>query len=200
MAQIDLTWIAEQRFLGVDSGGHSVVLSAANDIGVKPAETLLIALAACSAYDVVAIIAKRRVRLEQLAVQVRGEQAQRPPYQFTRIHLHYTATAPGLRAEQFQRAVDLALNTYCTVRASLSPAIEITFDAVLVQSALPPPPPLPPLSEELLSEELDQELSEELDQELSEELDQELSEELLEEPDPELLVLDWDGATKPGDL
>ena len=139
MAHIDLTWIAEQRFLGVDSGGHSIVLSAANDIGVKPAETLLIALAACSAYDVVAIIEKRRVRLEQLAVHVRGQQAEQPPFQFTRIHLRYTATAPGLRTEHFQRAVDLALNKYCAVRASLSPTIAITFEAVLAQSALPLP-------------------------------------------------------------
>ncbi|MDZ4719446.1 MAG: OsmC family protein [Roseiflexaceae bacterium] len=181
MAQIDLTWIAEQRFLGVDSGGHSVVLSAANDIGVKPAETLLIALAACSAYDIVAIIAKRRARLEQLSVQVRGEQAERPPYQYTRIHLRYTATAQGLPAAQFHRTIDLALNKYCTVRASLSPAIEITFEALLNQSALPLPPPLPPLSDELDDElsELDDELpesDEELDHELSEELDHELPE------------------------
>lgn len=189
MAQVDLTWIAAQRFVGVDSGNHSVVLSAAHDIGVKPAETLLIALAACSAYDIVAIIAKRRAQLEQLAVHVQAEQAAWPPYQFTHIHLRYTASASGVQAAQFQRIIDLALNKYCTVRASLSPSIVVTFDAVLTQSAVPPPPPLPPLSEELdeLSEdELDHELSDdELDHELSEdELDHELSDDELDHEPP----------------
>jgi putative redox protein len=37
MAQIELTWIGQQRFLGVDSTGHTVVLSPGADIGVKPA-------------------------------------------------------------------------------------------------------------------------------------------------------------------
>ncbi len=134
MAHVSLTWVGERRFVGVDSGGHSVVLSAPNDIGVKPAETLLIALAACSGYDVVTIIAKRRLRLERLQIEVRGEQADRPPWRYTAIHLTYRAQADGLTAAQLSRAIDLALNTYCTVRASLHPDIAVTFEAVVEQS------------------------------------------------------------------
>ena len=62
MAQINLTWVEQQRFIGVDSAGHSVVLSPPNDVGVKPSETLLIALAACAAHDVVEILQKQRAR------------------------------------------------------------------------------------------------------------------------------------------
>lgn len=131
MAQIDLTWVAERRFLGVDSTGHSVVLSAPGDIGVKPAETLLIALAACSAYDVVAIIAKRRATLHSLQVRVVADQADRPPRAFTSIHLEFSVRADGISAAQLERAVDLALNTYCTVRASLAPSIAVTFTSHL---------------------------------------------------------------------
>jgi putative redox protein len=129
MAQIALTWVAEQRFLGVDSGGHSVVLSAPNDIGVKPAETLLIALAACASYDIVTIIAKRRATLQSLIVDVTAEQAERPPHQFTSIHLHVRVIATNLSQTQLERAIDLALNKYCTVRASLNPAIIVTVQA-----------------------------------------------------------------------
>lgn len=132
MAQIELTWIAEQRFLGVDSTGHSVVLSAPDDIGVKPAETLLIALAACAAYDVVAIIAKQRAQLESLTVSVTAEQNPAPPRAFRSIHLHFRVGARNLRQEQLQRAIDLSLNKYCSVRASLSPEIAVTFEAELV--------------------------------------------------------------------
>jgi putative redox protein len=133
LADITLTWIADQRFLGVDSTGHSVVLSAPHDIGVKPAETLLIALAACSAYDLVTIIAKRRATLRRLGIQVAATQAERPPQRFTSIHLRYSVAAEHLTLAQLQRAIDLALNKYCTVRASLAPDIAVTFEADLTE-------------------------------------------------------------------
>ncbi len=129
MAHIELTWINTQRYLAVDSTGHSVVLSAPNDIGVKPSETLLIALAACSAHDVVEIINKQRVPLEHLSITVTGEQAPEPPWAYQRIHMHFRVQAVQLRQEQLERAIDLSLNKYCSVRASLSPDIVVTCTA-----------------------------------------------------------------------
>ena len=131
MAQIELTWIEKQRFLGVDSSGHSMVLSPPNDIGVKPSETLLIALAACAAHDVVEILHKQRVGLVRLAVQVTGEQAPEPPWAFQSLHLRFQAQAGGLQRERLERAIDLALNKYCAVRASLAAEIVVTYAAEL---------------------------------------------------------------------
>ncbi len=131
MAQIELTWIGQHRFLGVDSTGHTVVLSPGADIGVKPAETLLIALAACTAHDVVEILHKQRARLEQLLVQVTSDQAVEPPWAYERIHLGFQITAAGVQLTQLERAVDLALNKYCSVRASLAPEITVTFEVEL---------------------------------------------------------------------
>jgi putative redox protein len=131
MAQIELTWIEKQRFLGVDSTGHSVVLSPGNDVGVKPSETLLIALAACASVDVVEILHKQRAQLECLTVRATGEQAAEAPWSYQRIHLQFVVRVSGIRQAQLDRAVDLALNKYCSVRASLDPNIQITFEAEL---------------------------------------------------------------------
>jgi putative redox protein len=128
MAHINLTWIEKQRFLGVDSAGHSMVLSPPSDVGVKPSENMLIALAACSAHDVVEILHKQRSGLQRLAVEVDAEQADQPPWMFRSIRLRYRASAEKLRPEQFERAVDLALNKYCSVRASLHPDISVSFE------------------------------------------------------------------------
>lgn len=138
MGQIELTWIDKQRFLGVDSSGHSMVLSPPNDVGVKPSETLLIALAGCAAHDVVEILHKQRVQLERLAVQVTGEQAPDPPWPYQRIHLRFQVLAGHARPEQVERAVDLALNKYCSVRASLADSVAVTF-AVELQAPEPAP-------------------------------------------------------------
>ena len=132
MPQIELTWIEQQRFLGVDSGKHAVVLSPGGDVGVKPAETMLIALAACTAHDVVEILHKQRVQLQQLRVQVVGEQAADPPWAYRRIHLAFQVAADGARVERLEHAVDLALNKYCSVRASLSPDVAVTFAVELL--------------------------------------------------------------------
>ena len=131
MAQIELTWIEKQRFVGVDGSGHSVVLSPGNDVGVRPSDTLLIALAACASVDIVEILRKQRAQLERLSARVSGQQADEAPWAYQRIHLHFVVTAGGVGQAQLDRAVDLALNKYCSVRASLAPNIQVTFEAEL---------------------------------------------------------------------
>lgn len=132
MGRIQLTWVEGQRYLGVDSTNHSVVLSGGDDVGVRPSEALLLALAGCSAYDVVEIIRKQRAELRRLRVVVTGEQAPDPPWPYRRIHLRYEVVAAGSTVERVTRAADLALNTYCSVRASLSPEIDVTFEVALL--------------------------------------------------------------------
>ena len=131
MAHIDLTWIEQQRFLGADSAGHTITLSPPDDIGVKPSETLLIALAACASHDVVAILNKQRAGLARLAVRVTAEQAPEPPWAYQRIDLRFQIQAEATTQARLERAIDLALNKYCSVRASLSPDVVVTFCAEL---------------------------------------------------------------------
>ena len=60
-------WIEGKQFVGIDSTQHSVVLSTPDEgIGIKPSELLLVALASCSAVDVVGILAKKSVTLTHL--------------------------------------------------------------------------------------------------------------------------------------
>ncbi len=131
MAQIELNWLGAQRYLAIDSKGHTVLLSPPNDIGIKPSEGLLVALAACSAYDVVEITQKQRAKLQALKVFVTSEQAKEAPWRYQKIHLTYQITAEGTNQAKLERNVDLALNQYCSVRASLHPEIAVTFEVVL---------------------------------------------------------------------
>ncbi len=67
MATTTVRWLNEQHFVGIDSGGHSVVLSGQkNGIGVSPSQMLLVALASCSSVDVVEILKKKRMKLTLL--------------------------------------------------------------------------------------------------------------------------------------
>jgi putative redox protein len=134
-ASIQLTWVGGESFVGVDSTNHTIVLSPPGGTGVRPSDALLLALASCAAVEVVAIVAKQRAKLSALRIDVAAEQRQTHPRAFTHIRLRFSAHAEGLRAAQLQRAVDLALNKYCPVRASLSPEIAIAVDLELHETA-----------------------------------------------------------------
>ena len=83
MATSTVTWIGGKKFVGVDSTNHSVVLSTpAEGIGLKPSELLLLALASCTAVDVVEILSKKRMPLPRLVIRATGEQDQAPPWTF----------------------------------------------------------------------------------------------------------------------
>jgi putative redox protein len=110
-----------------------VVLSKPGEasIGIKPSDLLLIAVAACANVDIVEIVKKRRATLSKMTVTVTGEQAAEAPWSFQKIHLHYEVTAAGIDQDQLMRAIDLSLNKYCSVRSSLSPDVQVTFDCAL---------------------------------------------------------------------
>ncbi|HEX9012323.1 MAG TPA: OsmC family protein, partial [Anaerolineaceae bacterium] len=83
-------WIGGKQFVGIDSTCHSVVLSTADEgVGVKPSDLLLIAVASCSAVDVVEILEKKKMRLTHFEVSAAGEQDADPPWTFRKIQLHY---------------------------------------------------------------------------------------------------------------
>ncbi len=133
MAKAEVIWLNEQTYIGVDSTGHSLVASKPGEdsIGVKPSDLLLIAVATCANVDVVEIIRKRRADLRKLIVRVSGEQAAEAPWAFQKIHLRFEIEAAGIDEAQVERAIDLALNKYCSVRSSLSPDVAVTFEHTL---------------------------------------------------------------------
>lgn len=126
-------WLEKQQFVGIDSTGHSVVLSSSADgVGMKPSELLLVSLAGCTAYDVVEILAKKRQKLESLTIEVQGEQAPDPPWAFRRIHVVYRLRG-DLSDKAVQQAIELSDSKYCAVAATLRPAAELTWEYEISQ-------------------------------------------------------------------
>jgi putative redox protein len=122
-------WIAGKQFIGIDSTSHSVVLSTADEgIGVKPSELLLIALASCSAVDVVEILTKKRMPLTLLEISISSEQDQDPPWTFRKIQLHYKIDGKNLTEKAVAQAIQLSEEKYCSVAATVRATAQITTD------------------------------------------------------------------------
>ena len=122
-------WVDGKRFIGIDSTHHSVVLSTPDEgVGIKPSELLLIAVASCSAVDVVEILEKKRMPLNYLEISSTGEQDQDPPWTFRKIHLHYRIGGKNLTEKAVSQAIQLSEEKYCSVAATVRATAQITTD------------------------------------------------------------------------
>lgn len=136
MGTITLRWVEDKFMVGSDSNGHSVAIGRSPDpqfawAGVKPSDLLLMAVAACSAYDVVEILTKQREPLENLKVSCSGEQQSEPPYTFTSIHIVYEVTG-DVDPEKLERAIRLSEDKYCSVISTLRTGVSVTSEFQLV--------------------------------------------------------------------
>lgn len=134
MGTTTVKWIDGKKFIGIDSTNHSVVLSTTDEgIGIKPSDLLPIAVAACSAVDVVGILEKKRMPLSLLEISVSGEQDPNPPWTFRKIHLHYRLSGKELTEKAVAQAIELAEEKYCSVAATVRATAQITNDFEIVQ-------------------------------------------------------------------
>ena len=122
--------IVGHRFLGVNEQGDKVLIDGDQpSTGPRPMELLLMALGACTAYDVVDIMRKKKQPLARYRVEVEGERAETHPKRYTRITVTHIASGPGVTLEALERAVHLSHTKYCSVSATLN--AEITTRVVL---------------------------------------------------------------------
>ncbi|WP_018111438.1 OsmC family protein [Thermus igniterrae] len=118
------------RFLGVNEQGDKVMIDGDQPAtGPRPMELLLMALGACTAYDVVDIMKKKKQPLARYRVEVEGIRAETHPRRYTHITVTHIASGPNVTLEALERAAHLSHTKYCSVSASLN--AEITVKVVL---------------------------------------------------------------------
>jgi putative redox protein len=126
MPTAKVRWVEGMQFVGTDSGGHSVVLSGdEQQSGVRPSEMLLVALASCTAVDVVEIMAKKRKPLRQLEIVISGERDPNPPWPYRRIEVNYRMSGDDLTEKAVSQAIKLSSEKYCSVAATVRGVAEI---------------------------------------------------------------------------
>jgi len=123
-----IRWVGKEQFLALAPSGHSVQLDSDRESNAAPGpmEMLLVALGACTATDVVVILAKKRQKLESLEVSVSGERAAEPPRVWVKLEIVYTLRG-HLDDKAVRDAIELSENKYCSVAATLRQSASITF-------------------------------------------------------------------------
>jgi putative redox protein len=128
---VHASWRGDRRYEIGRPGGPSVTIDAAGQAGLGPVDTMLGALAACSAIDVVEYLAKRRTPARRLDVRVDAERNATVPRRVLRARLEITIDGEGIEAHHAERAIALSFQTYCSVSASLAPDLLLESRLVL---------------------------------------------------------------------
>lgn len=129
--EIALRWRERLVFEAGPAGRPPVVVDGDSAVAASPVELLLVAAAACSAADVVAILAKQRVVLRALDVTLKGTRREEQPRRYTALHFVFAIAGDGADETKARRAIDLSLEKYCSVVASLASDIRLSYDVVL---------------------------------------------------------------------
>jgi putative redox protein len=101
------------------------------DSGFRPMELLAGSLAGCISVDVINILKKQRFDLKHYAIRIHAKRLEATPSPFESIHLIFEFD-DQVDPVKVERAIDLAKNKYCSVSASLSDQIKITYEVKIV--------------------------------------------------------------------
>jgi len=121
------TWTDHDRFVGISSSRHAIVLDAAKEkTANSPMELVLIGLCGCTATDVLSILRKKREPFTSLEVRAQAERASEPPTVYTEIKLTYRVGGK-VAPKAMEDAVRLSKEKYCSVSAMLAKTAKISF-------------------------------------------------------------------------
>jgi putative redox protein len=134
---VHATWRGERRYEIGRPGGPSVTIDAAGRDGLGPVDTMLGALAACSAIDVVEYLAKRRTPASRVDVRVDAERRPTAPRRVLQARLEFAIDGEGIDLAHAERAIALSFQTYCSISHTLAPDVRLESALVLNGAAQP---------------------------------------------------------------
>jgi len=118
-------------FEGIAGSGSSVLMDGPPDHGgenngPRPMEMLLLGMGGCASFDVVHILRKRKLDIEDCECEIAAERADTEPKVFTKIHLHFKVKGQGVTDKAVAKAVELSAEKYCSASIMLGKTADVT--------------------------------------------------------------------------
>jgi len=124
--EVSAEWQGEMGFIGKNQTSGSIQIGTiGQQPGVSPMELLLLGVAGCTGVDIVNILKKKRISLDQFEVRVRGKRADNHPKIYTEIEIEYLLWAEELSPKAVEQAIELSEEKYCSASAMMSKSAEI---------------------------------------------------------------------------
>lgn len=134
--KVTLGYKADEEYYAVNEQGNRVeidMLAPENKQAMSPMQLLLSGLVACAAVDLVKMVKKRRKTLVDFSGEADGTRREEYPKKFTDIHVKFTFTSPDLQEEEAARLVDLAVEKYCSVAATINESTRLVHSFEIIR-------------------------------------------------------------------
>ena len=128
---VHANWRGERRYEIGRPGGPWTTIDAAGLEGLGPVDTMLGALAACTAIDVVEYLAKRRTPASRVDVRVDAQRRPTAPRRVLEARLEFAIDGEGIDVAHAERAIALSFQTYCSISHTLAPDVRLESRLVL---------------------------------------------------------------------
>ena len=131
-------WNERLTFKGRADSGFEVPLGASPDVGgdddgFRPMELMALAIAGCTAMDVISILMKKRQQVTGFEVRVHAEQAEDHPRVFTKVDIHYVIEGNDVKEAAVKRAIELSETKYCPAQAMFQKVLPITLSYEILE-------------------------------------------------------------------
>ncbi len=125
------------KFEGENSEGKKILMDGKPPFGdgeyPSPVELLLMALGGCTAMDVISILNKKRLSVEEFRVEVEGKRRDTHPKVFTEIKIRYIFKG-DIPQKAVEQAIKLSMEKYCSVSAMLKATAKVEWEYEILPS------------------------------------------------------------------
>ena len=124
-----------QRQFVVTTGSnhHLIIDDPQGATGPKPIELVAVALAGCTAFDVINILRKKRQQVTGYEVRIEADQVNTPPQVFTEVRIHHIVTGYDVEPAAVEDAIRLSEEKYCSVGAMIGKTAHIHADYEILE-------------------------------------------------------------------
>ena len=130
--KIETQWMGHMQFNSLVNG-HTIIMDApakvgGNDHGPIPKPFILTALSGCTGMDIIAILKKAHIQVQELNINVSGELSRQQPIEYTAIHIVFEIKGePSCKAAVIE-AVKASQEQHCGVSHMLKKILPVTWE------------------------------------------------------------------------
>jgi putative redox protein len=126
----------DEYFIGITPSGKALAVDtkSGRNSAPTPVELLMLAVAGCTAADVISILKKKRQDVREYRVEISGERASEHPRKFLKFFIKHIVTGREISEKAVADAIELSETKYCSVAATVRPtaSIETGFEIIEV--------------------------------------------------------------------
>lgn len=117
--KIKTQWQGNMLF-NADSMGGNLKIDAAKEVGgegkgLRPKALMLTSLAGCTGMDIVSLLKKMRVEVQNIEIDVTANLTDEHPKYYKTVHIEYRFYGTEFKKDKIKKSVNLSVERYCGV-------------------------------------------------------------------------------------